>query len=214
VQGRHKLIVPTAADAAPELFDVVADPAEQQDLSADQPDRTTSLRASIVGEAARRAGARRPKNVLVFLTDDQRFDQMSCAGHPVLRTPNIDSLAARGVHLALEVLVQGVICLGYPLVGGGKTRALRDEVLVQLRTPVLFVQGTRDPLCPLTTLAEVRPRMTAASDLHIVEGGDHSLNLGKRALAARGQTQAEVDDETAAAVGRWISEHLPTSSPG
>jgi arylsulfatase A-like enzyme len=98
VQGRHKLIVPTAADAAPELFDVVADPAEQQDLSAEQPDLTTSLRASIVGEAARRAGARRPKNVLVFLTDDQRFDQMSCAGHPVLRTPNIDSLAARGVR--------------------------------------------------------------------------------------------------------------------
>ena len=36
-------------------------------------------------------------NLLVVVTDDQRFDQMSCAGHAVLQTPNMDSLAERGV---------------------------------------------------------------------------------------------------------------------
>ena len=35
-------------------------------------------------------------NILFILTDDQRADYLGCAGHPVLRTPNIDALAARG----------------------------------------------------------------------------------------------------------------------
>lgn len=37
-------------------------------------------------------------NVLVFCTDQQRADHLGCAGHPVLRTPHIDALAARGVR--------------------------------------------------------------------------------------------------------------------
>jgi arylsulfatase A-like enzyme len=37
-------------------------------------------------------------NVLFLLTDDQRFDLLGCAGHPILKTPNIDGLAKRGVR--------------------------------------------------------------------------------------------------------------------
>jgi N-acetylglucosamine-6-sulfatase len=39
-------------------------------------------------------------NVVLILTDDQRWDAMSCAGHPFLRTPNIDRLAREGVRFA------------------------------------------------------------------------------------------------------------------
>lgn len=39
-------------------------------------------------------------NVLVILTDDQRWDAMSCAGNPVLKTPNLDRLAAEGARFA------------------------------------------------------------------------------------------------------------------
>ena len=39
-------------------------------------------------------------NVLVILTDDQRWDAMSCAGHPLLKTPNMDRLAAEGARFA------------------------------------------------------------------------------------------------------------------
>ncbi len=41
-----------------------------------------------------------PPNFIVFVTDDQRFDTLSCAGHPVVRTPVIDSVAARGTRFA------------------------------------------------------------------------------------------------------------------
>lgn len=37
-------------------------------------------------------------NFLFILTDDQRFDAMSCAGHPFLKTPNLDWLARTGVR--------------------------------------------------------------------------------------------------------------------
>jgi arylsulfatase A-like enzyme len=41
--------------------------------------------------------AERP-NVLVILTDDQRWDALSCAGNPHLKTPHIDRLANEGLH--------------------------------------------------------------------------------------------------------------------
>ncbi|MDO7706911.1 MAG: sulfatase-like hydrolase/transferase, partial [Loktanella sp.] len=34
---------------------------------------------------------------ILFITDQQRYDHLGCNGHPVLRTPNIDAMAAEGV---------------------------------------------------------------------------------------------------------------------
>jgi arylsulfatase A-like enzyme len=36
-------------------------------------------------------------NLLVIMTDQQRFDALSAAGNTVLRTPNIDRIANEGV---------------------------------------------------------------------------------------------------------------------
>jgi len=35
-------------------------------------------------------------NVIFILADDQRFDELGCAGHPLIKTPNIDRLAREG----------------------------------------------------------------------------------------------------------------------
>jgi N-acetylglucosamine-6-sulfatase len=40
----------------------------------------------------------KPPNVLFILTDDMRWNCMSIAGHPYLKTPHIDRLAKEGVH--------------------------------------------------------------------------------------------------------------------
>jgi N-acetylglucosamine-6-sulfatase len=39
-------------------------------------------------------------NYVFILVDDMRWDAMSCAGHPFLRTPNIDRIAEAGVRFA------------------------------------------------------------------------------------------------------------------
>ena len=39
------------------------------------------------------------RNVVFILADDHRYDAMSFMGHPIVETPGIDRIAARGVHL-------------------------------------------------------------------------------------------------------------------
>ena len=115
------------------------------------------------------------------------------------------SMGARvSCHVGNEEGVRGVICFGYPLVGVGKPQAIRTDVLLELSNPVLFVQGTRDEMCPLDKLAEVRARMTARSSLHLVDGGDHSLVLSAAARAARGITQEGSDVEVLGAVTGFV----------
>jgi predicted alpha/beta-hydrolase family hydrolase len=109
-----------------------------------------------------------------------------------------------GCHVALVDPVRAVICFGYPLCGAGDRSKLRDQVLLELKTPILFVQGTRDSLCPLDLLEDVRKRMGAPSTLHVVDGGDHSLVVGKTALKALGSSQAEVDDGILTAIARFL----------
>src|SRR5437764_484302 len=110
-----------------------------------------------------------------------------------------------GCHASLEEKVDALVCLGYPLCAMGDRTKLRDEVLRVLNTPILFVQGTRDPLCPLDLLEQVRAEMNAPNSLHVVEGGDHSLRVPKRQLQATGETQEDIDQQILRSITEFIS---------
>jgi len=111
-----------------------------------------------------------------------------------------------GCHVSLEEKVDGLICLGYPLCAMGDRTKLRDEVLRALTAPILFVQGTRDSLCPLDLLERVRAEMNAPNFLHLVEGGDHSLRLPKRELERVGETQSGIDQKILKAIAEFVDE--------
>ncbi|HQA00838.1 MAG TPA: sulfatase-like hydrolase/transferase, partial [Phycisphaerae bacterium] len=51
--------------------------------------------AALPGDAAHWA---RP-NILVILCDDLGYGDLACYGHPVIRTPHLDRLAAQGMRL-------------------------------------------------------------------------------------------------------------------
>jgi len=87
----YKLLVHVDPTEPTELYDVVQDPFEEEPLS----DKETEQRLS--AELDGWWPERRP-NLLVVVTDDQRFDQLSCEGHPVLQTPVMDRLAIEGVR--------------------------------------------------------------------------------------------------------------------
>jgi predicted alpha/beta-hydrolase family hydrolase len=116
-----------------------------------------------------------------------------------------------GCHLSLEEKVDGLICLGYPLCAMGDRAKLRDEVLRTLNIPILFVQGTRDPLCPLDLLERVRAEMKTQNALHIVEGGDHSLRVPKRQLQATIRTQEKIDRQILKAIAGFVDQ-LPMTA--
>jgi arylsulfatase A-like enzyme len=72
-----------------------------------RPESVASLLAAIVaacgavfaiaGSLAAAENAARP-NIVLFVTDDHRWDALGCAGNTIIRTPNIDELARRGAR--------------------------------------------------------------------------------------------------------------------
>ncbi len=111
-----------------------------------------------------------------------------------------------GCHVADDVEpggAAGVICFGYPLVG--QNGAVRDSVLRELQRPALFVQGSRDSMCPLDQLEALLPALPLRHRLHVVEGGDHSLLVTKTLLKRQGRTQALVDDAILSAVADFVT---------
>jgi uncharacterized protein len=110
-----------------------------------------------------------------------------------------------GCHLALIEPVLGNVCLGYPLVSPSGRGPLRDQVLLELERPVCFIQGTRDPLCPLPELDKVIAKRHAPSVLHVVSGGDHSLAVTKTQLARDGQTQEMLERQCLAVIANFCA---------
>ncbi|MES1210625.1 MAG: alpha/beta family hydrolase [Pseudomonadota bacterium] len=163
------------------------------------------LRATVEEEVPAEAG-----EVPVFLIGKSMGSRMGChlavelqdgVGDVDVDAEGTGSSSSRPPALA------GLICLGYPLVSGA-SGAMRDQVLLALRTPIFFVQGTRDPLCPLGALEPVLARMTAPHRLHIVEGGNHSLELpaARRDPATRDQAQADSDAAVCAAIAAFVTD--------
>ena len=111
-----------------------------------------------------------------------------------------------GCHVSLEEKVDGLVCLGYPLCAMGDRTKLRNEVLRALTAPILFVQGTRDSLCPLDLLERVRAEMKAPNFLHVVESGDHSLRVPKRELEKAVETQCGIDERILKAIAGFVDQ--------
>ena len=156
------------------------------------------------------AGKRRPDPLPALIATHRRaLAAARREGEPVVLIGK--SMGSRvGCHLSLEESVSSLVCLGYPLVAAAPSKTLRAEVLAKLKAPVLFVQGTRDPLCPLDRLAEARAAMTAESALHVVESGDHSLAITAERRKREATTQEAVDAATLGAIARFVAtRYLP-----
>jgi arylsulfatase A-like enzyme len=65
--------------------------------------------ASLPGCRRRLEQSSRPPNIIFFLTDDQRWDAVGCAGNSIIETPNMDWLAQKGVRFS-QAFVTTPIC--------------------------------------------------------------------------------------------------------
>lgn len=93
------------------------------------------------------------------------------------------------------VEVAGIVLLGYPLHPPGKPAQLRTKHLPQVRAPMLFIQGTRDPFGGPDELAPFLDGLPRGTRLVPIEGGDHSLGLPKSRGVTLATTMADVADE-------------------
>lgn len=70
------------------------------------------------------------------------------------------------------------------------------------------MKGSKDSLCPLEKLDSVRKKMNAISELHVIEGGDHSFKIAKKHLHTIGSTQEEAENLAVQAVSTFVSRIL------
>lgn len=75
--------------------------------------------------------------------------------------------------VADELFVSGLVCFGYPFHPAGKPERLRTAHLVDLQTPTLIIQGTRDPLGNKDEVKHYQ--LSSRIHLHWLDDGDHDL---------------------------------------
>ena len=98
-------------------------------------------------------------------------------------------------------LVDGLLLLSYPLHPPGKPEQPRTKHLPDLKTPTLFVHGTRDPFGSIAEMESAVKLVAAKTKLLVVENAGHDLGF-------KGKSQRE-DLPTAilAAFNELISEN-------
>ncbi len=97
--------------------------------------------------------------------------------------------------------VRGLIFFGFPLHAAGKPGRERGEHLAAVGLPMLFFQGTRDRLADLELLRPLCQELGTATTLHIIDDGDHSFRVPKRA----GRSHEEIIHELAMAAASWAA---------
>lgn len=102
--------------------------------------------------------------------------------------------------------VAGLLCLGYPFHPPAKPEQLRTAHLLELGTPTLICQGTRDPFGTSEEVAGYA--LSPAIEIRWLEDGDHDLKPRK---SVTGVSAADALKAMAEDVGRWVDRLLAGS---
>ena len=97
--------------------------------------------------------------------------------------------------------VKGLVFLGFPLHPAKQPSDKRAEHLVDVRIPLLFLQGTRDGLAEVNLLEPVVQRLGQRASLRWFDAADHSFHVPARS----GRNDAQVMDELVAVLAGWLT---------
>ena len=111
------------------------------------------------------------------------------------------SQAEAGEHLPG---VLGLAFLGFPLHPPGAPAVTRGDHLFDVKTEMLFLQGTRDDFADLTLLKPLVKKLGRRATLHLIDEGNHSF----RVPAKTGRKEADVMAELADTLVGWIDRVL------
>jgi uncharacterized protein len=103
--------------------------------------------------------------------------------------------------------VRGLAFLGFPLHAPGKASDERGAHLLDVKVPMLFLQGSRDDFAQLDLLRPLVSRLGAT--LRVFEHADHSFHVP----AKSGRKDSEVMAELLDVLAGWIEAGLVTG-PG
>lgn len=92
--------------------------------------------------------------------------------------------------------VAGLVFLGYPLHPPGRPDKMRDEHLKEIKAPMLFCQGSRDPFGTEDEIKAIIKKHRLPATLYVIESGDHSFKVPK-SVKPQPQVYEDVMDEIA-----------------
>jgi uncharacterized protein len=143
------------------------------------------------GDAARdRAGLKNAVAALKKMWDEKKWDAPLLAD--VARSANFEPRVFLGGHsyggrqssmLCAEEpgLVAGLLLLSYPLHPPRRPEQQRTQHLPDLRTPTMFVHGSRDPFASTAEMQQAIKMIPAKTRLLEIDGAGHDLNFKGKA---------------------------------
>lgn len=99
--------------------------------------------------------------------------------------------------------VRGIIFLGFPLHLAKKPATSRADHLIEVRIPMLFLQGTRDELADMTLLEPITRKLASVATLERIDAADHGFHV----LVRSGRTNAQVMAELLDKIAAWTASH-------
>lgn len=96
--------------------------------------------------------------------------------------------------------VQGLVFVGYPVHPAGRPGHERAAHLQRVTCPMLFLQGTRDPLAEPEPLRQSLAPLGSRATLQLFDDADHSFHVRKSSGTDDGQVVKALAD----AMARWI----------
>ena len=89
------------------------------------------------------------------------------------------SMGARAAVMAATEETTHLVLISYPL---HTDKDLRDQILLELppSVKVIFISGTKDAMCDLDRLEQVRGRMKCKTWRVVVQEADHGMNLSPK----------------------------------
>jgi predicted alpha/beta-hydrolase family hydrolase len=100
--------------------------------------------------------------------------------------------------------IAGLVCLGYPFHPPGRPQQLRTAHLINLRTPTLICQGTRDEFGDRYEIGEFG--LSDAIEVLWLEDGDHDLKPRK---SVSGFSTADHLKTVASSIDAWVKRIAP-----
>jgi uncharacterized protein len=103
--------------------------------------------------------------------------------------------------------IAGLVFLGYPLHPPGRPEKMRDKHLPDIKSPMLFIQGSRDTFGTEDEIRAVVKRLKLPATLYFVKDGDHSLKAPKSA----GVPQPQIYENAMDHVAEWLRRQKAVS---
>lgn len=156
--------------------------------------------------ASRRQGTRKPPPKAETLNPEYlaAVERIQVSGPLIIGGKSmggrVASMVADELHAGGKIA--GLLCLGYPFHPPGKPEQLRTAHLLDLKTPTLICQGTRDEFGTPDEVAQYP--LSPSIRIHWLEDGDHDLKPRR----ASGHTPASHLETMARLASDWVDAIL------